>query len=309
MANLYNQSSVFTIQKQELTPDSSLIKVTQWRHSLTATFSVPFHSHQFIEIVIVTDGSAIHHISNADGDMFTARLTKGDIIFINPGDIHTYYFETDEYLDVINIIINPIALDGDYLSRYYSQETSSYFCTNCHMELSKRLSQTMHLNDSELSVLLELVYQLQKLSEESSTLSPKKTELQLAIILYEFEELYRQREHSGVAVEQVDVGIGGAILFIQSHYCEQIMVEDVVKHSCCSRRKLERAFKRLTNETVVENINRLRINKACQLLLETDMKITDIVLNIGMNNMSYFNRLFKARVGTTPRDFRAIHSA
>jgi AraC-like DNA-binding protein len=48
----------------------------------------------------------------------------------------------------------------------------------------------------------------------------------------------------------------------------------------------------------------VRINRACQLLMESDRLITDICYVVGFNNIANFNRRFRDIKGMTPRDYR-----
>lgn len=68
-----------------------------------------------------------------------------------------------------------------------------------------------------------------------------------------------------------------------------------------------RVFELLKEEyglTFKQLINKMRIDEAKRLLKETDFKIIDIALNLGFNNVSYFNNLFKMLEGETPSDYR-----
>ena len=51
-------------------------------------------------------------------------------------------------------------------------------------------------------------------------------------------------------------------------------------------------------------MNRLRINKACQLLMETDRYITNVCCDVGFNNVANFNRRFLQVKVMTPKEFR-----
>ncbi len=58
---------------------------------------------------------------------------------------------------------------------------------------------------------------------------------------------------------------------------------------------------------LVEYVNRLRINLACQMLMnETGMSVTDICFAAGFNNLSNFNRQFLRQKGMNPSRFRAL---
>jgi AraC-like DNA-binding protein len=56
----------------------------------------------------------------------------------------------------------------------------------------------------------------------------------------------------------------------------------------------------------VQYVNRLRIESACQMLLADDANITDICFQSGFNNVSNFNRQFRAVKGMAPSEFRAL---
>lgn len=71
-----------------------------------------------------------------------------------------------------------------------------------------------------------------------------------------------------------------------------------------SQEHVVRAFRRYYHLTPTEHINNMRLQHAAQLLQTSDDKIINIIYRCGFNNVSYFNRLFKARYGKTPREFR-----
>jgi AraC-like DNA-binding protein len=71
-----------------------------------------------------------------------------------------------------------------------------------------------------------------------------------------------------------------------------------------------RAFCRQTGMNFIQYVNRLRINRACEMLIASDeRRITDICFEVGFNNLSNFNRQFLAQKGMAPRDFRGHHRA
>lgn len=68
--------------------------------------------------------------------------------------------------------------------------------------------------------------------------------------------------------------------------------------------KFSRYFRRATGNTFTDFVNRLRINRACQLLMETDRYVTNICYDVGFNNVANFNRRFLQIKGMTPKEFR-----
>ncbi len=63
-------------------------------------------------------------------------------------------------------------------------------------------------------------------------------------------------------------------------------------------------FRRATGNTFTDFVNRVRVNRACQLLMETDRMVTHICYEVGFNNVANFNRRFLEIKGMTPSEFR-----
>ena len=71
-----------------------------------------------------------------------------------------------------------------------------------------------------------------------------------------------------------------------------------------SESRFSRFFRKATGNTFVDFVNRVRINRACQLLMESDRYITHICYEVGFNNVANFNRRFLEIKGMTPSEFR-----
>ena len=67
---------------------------------------------------------------------------------------------------------------------------------------------------------------------------------------------------------------------------------------------LGRLFKKEVGESFKDYVNGLRIRRATELL-ETELSITEISERVGYTGVSYFNRVFKARLGLSPTEYRA----
>jgi AraC-like DNA-binding protein len=66
-----------------------------------------------------------------------------------------------------------------------------------------------------------------------------------------------------------------------------------------------RFFRRMTGDSFVSYINRIRIARACTLLEETRNPIVEVAAEAGFGNLSHFNRQFRARTGMPPRVYRS----
>lgn len=92
--------------------------------------------------------------------------------------------------------------------------------------------------------------------------------------------------------------------YIKNHYSEKITLKDLANAVHLSREELCRNFKRLTNYTPFEFINKYRIDKSIELLVNSEKSITSIALDMGFSDSSNFSRIFKQFKECTPLEFR-----
>ncbi len=116
-----------------------------------------------------------------------------------------------------------------------------------------------------------------------------------------------RRSTEVLAIE--DRQIAAAARFIREHTCDGIDVGDVVRLTGWSRSTLERRYEKVTGHSPKYDILRFRLNRAKQLLVETDFSLAYIAEKIGFTHTEYFNRIFKKKMGMTPAQFRKQSSA
>lgn len=92
--------------------------------------------------------------------------------------------------------------------------------------------------------------------------------------------------------------------FISDNYSTPFSMADLAKQFGMSESRFSRFFRRRTGNTFTDFVNQLRVNKACQLLLNTDQYISTICYSVGFNNVANFNRRFMDVRGMTPTEFR-----
>jgi LacI family transcriptional regulator len=98
--------------------------------------------------------------------------------------------------------------------------------------------------------------------------------------------------------------VAAAVRFIREHACDGITVEDVVQHVPVCRSILQRRFQSALNRTVHDEVLRVRLNRAKELLRETDLPLPLIAEKAGFRHQEYMGAVFKANLGVTPAHFR-----
>ena len=98
--------------------------------------------------------------------------------------------------------------------------------------------------------------------------------------------------------------VESAMDYIRKHYREKIYLEEVAESLGISEGYLSRLFRKETGECFQDQVNRERVNRAANLLLYSDLSLTQIAEYVNFPNQSYFGRMFKKYKNMTPKTFR-----
>jgi len=101
-----------------------------------------------------------------------------------------------------------------------------------------------------------------------------------------------------------DADVMAALRFIRQRACDDIDVDDVAAGTALSRRTMERRFGQLLGRTPREEIVRVRIQRAKQLLTDTNWSVDQVAGKAGFQHSSYMSMLFKKQTGLTPGQYR-----
>lgn len=115
-----------------------------------------------------------------------------------------------------------------------------------------------------------------------------------------------RRSTDTLAVEDQD--IAAAVRFIREHACGGITVHDVVSRVPLSRRVLESRFRQLIGRTPHEEIVRVRLDRARQLLHQPGSTVDAVARRTGFRHGEYLSAVFKRELGMTPGEYRAQHA-
>jgi transcriptional regulator GlxA family with amidase domain len=106
-----------------------------------------------------------------------------------------------------------------------------------------------------------------------------------------------------------DEPIRDAQLFIENNFAKKITVEELAERTALGRRNLERRFKRATSNTVVEYIQRVKIEAAKKSLERSGENVSEVMYSVGYTDSKAFRNVFKKVTGVSPVEYRNRYKA
>ncbi|MDF7823088.1 AraC family transcriptional regulator [Pontiellaceae bacterium B12227] len=252
------------------------------------------HSHDFCELVIVTQGRAMHML---EGNAFP--VTAGDVFLLQGHQRH--YFYERERLDLINIMYDPekIALPENELRRMPGY--CAMFMLEPAYRRQHRFASRLHLKRVPLARVERLSEEMEK--ECLDDIPGREVALRaklMELMVY----LSRAYTDSDTTEAHALLRVGNVIGALENDFSRDWKLEDLLDIAHMSRSNLMRVFRKATGQTPIEYLVRLRIQKAMEMLRNTDLTITEIALEVGFNDSNYFTRQFRRILGESPRAFR-----
>jgi transcriptional regulator GlxA family with amidase domain len=104
--------------------------------------------------------------------------------------------------------------------------------------------------------------------------------------------------------EHADEEIKKAQSFIEKNFQDKITIDQLSATLAINRRSLERRFKKATNNTVIEYVQRVKIEAAKKSFETSRKNITEVMFDVGYSDTKAFRGTFKRITGMTPNDYR-----
>ncbi|GIQ69912.1 AraC family transcriptional regulator [Xylanibacillus composti] len=253
------------------------------------------HWHEELELLLGIEGCAQLQVGD---DEYT--LQAGEALFINSGEVHAGYSVGDAPCKVLALVFHPSLLQ----SSTYDVIQDRYLDP-----LLKQQYQTpVYLADNEewkkqiIALIREIARDNRERVPAYELATKAKLSLIFAIVLAHSKRLEGGRSHSRRS-HKAD-RLKHVLQYIHTHYQESIRLKDLAETVNMSEEHFCRFFKQMTKKSPVAYMNHYRMQKAAQLLADTDRKIVEIAMEVGFESISYFISVFKKEFNTTPNQFR-----
>lgn len=259
--------------------------------------STVLHWHSCIEICYLKQGTGRYLVGGRD-----YPFEKGDVYVINSKDVHLAY--NDKNVIMLVLLFEPDLLwnascypfEMDYMTPFW--------------EFGSRFGNKLDINSRYYKPIVEILLEIEKEFKAKNNgykLMIKSHILKLSTLLLRYIDMEENeglpgRFNNSLRLEPV-------FSFIDSNYNSKISLNELASLVNMSVSNFSSVFKKTYGATPIEYIIRIRVAKASELLISTDMKIINIALDCGFNSISHFIDCFKKYTGRTPNDFRRSYHA
>lgn len=258
----------------------------------------PAHAHEFVEIVYISSGSGTQII----GD-HKESVSKGDLFVINAHVVHEYKADPNSTLRLYNCIFEPFFIDHSFRNcKNFVGVAFNYTFHTLYDEDPKDYIKLRSVQYGKVDTLLNDMY-TEFNERQSGYRHILKTDL-VRLIIYIF-RLYKNDASQNQNTDSYKrLIVQNAIAYIKDHYSEDIKCEHLAKQSYISTGYFNKIFKEVSGMTVVETLQNIRINVACDMLETTKDTVEIIASETGYSDIKFFYQLFKRKKFMTPMEYR-----
>lgn len=279
------------MQKGILLTQSSVISaLKQYRDNF---YKFGKHIHNSFEVYHFLSGECEMDIRSK-----TIHCVEGDYVIIMPNIVHSLFLETEKPCTFNHIHFEPEFFTDLFLNGYDNEDmdlltalifrNNSYFKVKADEQLAKSVSTIIEIKASDTHFAdaymnLELTKMLLHILEKSgySLILSKKSDSKNKYVTF-------------------------TTAYIQEHYAEKILINDIADALNISSRYLSKVFFEQTNVTILNYLNIYRINQAIDLMINTNLTLTEISAQIGLKDSQHFSKLFNNVIGLPPYKYRKL---
>jgi len=243
------------------------------------------HWHEYYEVFLMLEGSAVHKVNGA-----AFPLSKGRLVFIRPNDCHDYVVPPNTSASFINIT-------------YSSQTVEDVFSYLGDGFPGKRLLKAPYppeisLSEYEFERFHRRMNDIRALDPNDS--QRRKTMLRVLL----FDILTRYFSGTAEAREPIPLWLEEMCTAVRKNGGFTQGMDHFLSLTDRSREHVSRSMKKYMGITPSEYINSLRLNYITNMLRDSNHGIAEIIFESGFNNISWASGLFKDKYGMTMSQYR-----
>lgn len=243
------------------------------------------HRHSFIEIEYIADGEMEHELNGVK-----KALAAGGCYCLDQRDQHRF------------TVTKPITIHNLCIVYKNAPSVIQRLISSAKMPLIGSVS------DAHRGLMNEWFKQLDELISSSERYAEERI---IALVLLIISRIFESSEEiSERGYKSNEYGhVAKAIDYMYEHYSERLLLSDVANAVYLSPNYFSKLFCEVSGMPFSDYLTKLRIDRACDALCDSETSITAVALECGFSSFSTFSRSFKRLCGCTPSEYRTAYLA
>ncbi|ADL51248.1 AraC family transcriptional regulator [Clostridium cellulovorans] len=249
-------------------------------------YNMPYHWHTEYEIIRIISGEFLLTLNGNE-----LKLKTGDLAFIHAGILHGG--------TPIDCVYECIVFDMKSLLKVNST------CSKQIQDIihnSKVINSLLPTDNLELQTVCNYLFESMAQKKLGYELVTQGSLYHLLGIILEH-RLYSTPKEATSKNQQRINQFKNVLSLIEQQYPDPLTLEDLSKAAGMTPKYFCRFFRGMTQRSPIDYLNYYRIESSCEQLVSTNESITEIALNCGFNDISYFIKTFKKYKGVTPKQY------
>ena len=286
----------YTQRSKKISSSDYTVMILSMDYQFNSPHSIRWHWHDEIELYYQVSGNAYFTCED-----YNFLVSEGEIVFINQQAKHFITPEDPEQCIFHSILVHPCFIFGfgqlEMEKKYIQPVLLCNALKYLHLSKSHPLYELFFEHCTEILLMNET-------EEPGYELLTKSSLLILWKALFDTVNTLAPNNLRKTS-SQDEQRVKDAILYIQEHFTEPITLDDIANSIMVSKSECCRCFKRALDVTPFEYLMKYRIMESTkQMNRKRSESISEIAGNVGFNNTSYFNKIFKKYMNCTPSEYR-----
>ncbi len=179
-----------------------------------------------------------------------------------------------------------------------------------HEVIKKSVRHAVSLLGSDRRELEQLLLKLFVCLERGFSLSTMR--YATCILSYALCNLYyghsEELEEKNLSLSSGDMVVEVATQYMREHLEQRLRLEEIASHAGYTPTYFSSLFRRKTGYSPITYFNIMKMQRACEMLTTTHLRILDICAKLGIDDNYYFSRLFTKTIGMSPKQYRKEHT-
>lgn len=258
---------------------------------------INLHDHDCFELAYVVKGSAVQNLNGT-----TELVQQGAYFIIDYGSQHNY--QECKNLKLINCLFRPEVVDAALGNCISLDELMRICMIRYYKNYPDWTPVDSIFYDEDKKVIRLLEEMVEEYDHQDIGYQEIFRGKLLEILLITLRKVIRENTTVSIRSCEKSALIVEAVNYLEANYRNKAALSKFCEEKHYSIQYISRQFKKETGVTFLDYLQKVRIKKSCDLLLGSELLVSEVAYQVGYDDIKYFHQIFRKIVGMNPSEYR-----